>query len=193
MKCHSCGNEIRDDAQFCTVCGTKMVAAPVTQPVANAPVQPQPWIPPHGQPGVQYVCTYAQHPTMPGSPQIVYVRPKVRGRGFGITAMVLGIIGLLYVFCGVVMVEEGIRQFSNILGNNTLAAMKVEYTTFMKGLMSVLVVFGVMPLLALIFGICSRVRGYKNGISMSGLIMGSVGLFLVIIEMANLASKISMV
>ena len=258
MKCHSCGNEIRDDARFCAICGAKQEAAPVTQPapaVSPEPVvmeqpapqvipeekmfetapaepleykydpsisyynqycqqanvkpqpqsqpqtqpkyeyvpqpqpqpqapaaqpwvqpqqpQPQTWVPPQGQPGVQYVYTYGQ-PTTPGGPQIVYVKAKTPGRGLGIASMVLGIIGLVYTFSGI----SSLNQMALMI--QEMAEMGLEYTT--SDFLGTLIVIGVMPLLALIFGCSARKKGYKNGVSMSGLIMGIIGLVLLLIE-----------
>lgn len=258
MKCHSCGNEIRDDARFCSICGAKQEIAPVSQPapagnptpvaeeqpapqvipeektfetapaepleykydpsvsyynqycqqakvepqpqpqpqaqpkyeyVPQTPVQPQApaaqpwaqpqqpqaWIPPQGQPGVQYVYTYGQ-PATPGGPQIVYVKAKTPGRGFGISSMVLGIIGLFYAFSGISALNElmYLTQFAEEAVIDFVAT---------------LIVIGVMPLLAVIFGICGRKKGYKNGVSLSGLIMGIIGLALIVIEIFVLAGN----
>lgn len=247
MKCHSCGNEIRDDARFCFACGANLTAVPtpatepapaasvpetvvsetvvpeapvqeapaqskyeytppVPQPQAptgqpwmqqpvqpwaqpqaqpqpqgwvppqgQIPVQPQPqaWIPPQGQPGVQYVYTYGQ-PATPGGPQIVYVKAKTPGRGLGIASMVLGIIGLVYTFSGISSLNQLALMYQE------MEEMGLEYTS--STYLGTLIVIGVMPLLALIFGCCARKKGYKNGVSMSGLIMGIIGLVLILIE-----------
>lgn len=139
-------------------------------PQGQIPVQPQPqaWIPPQGQPNTQYVYTYAP-PAIPGGPQIVYVKAKTPGRGFGISSMVLGIIGLFYAFSGISALNElmYLTQFAEEAVIDFVAT---------------LIVIGIMPLLAVIFGICGRKKGYKNGVSLSGLIMGIIGLALIVIE-----------
>ena len=56
---------------FCRNCGTQYIDGSVACPRCGAPT------------GMQ--------PPMPYMP---YVKPKVPGKGFGITAMVLGIVGL---------------------------------------------------------------------------------------------------
>ena len=51
MKCTSCGSELLDNAKFCTTCGTRVVAAPVAEPVKQIPVEPvKPVTPPPAQP-----------------------------------------------------------------------------------------------------------------------------------------------
>ena len=137
-------------------------------PQGQIPPQPQGWVPPQGQPNTQYVYTYAP-PAVPGGPQIVYVKTKTPGRGLGIAAMVLGIIGLVYALSGI-----------SALNDLMLYAPWVEDEVI--SFLATLIVIGVMPLLAVIFGICGRKKGYKNGVSMSGLIMGIIGLGLIIIE-----------
>ncbi|MBE6923976.1 MAG: hypothetical protein E7466_01885 [Ruminococcaceae bacterium] len=43
-------------------------------------------------------------------------------------------------------------------------------------LISIVLVFGLIPLLALLFGVISKKRGYRCGISTAGLIIGSIGI-----------------
>lgn len=161
---------------------------PWTQPVQPWTQQPQaqPQMPYHqSMPNTQYVYTYAPQ-AAPGSPQIVYVKTKTRGRGFGISSMVLGIIGLYYALSGMAMVGE-FAQLA-VMGEEMLGEMMGEMMgeipsgMFAESIAVSLGVFGIMPLLALIFGICARKRGYKNGVSMSGLILGIIGLVLIILE-----------
>ena len=64
--CGNCGATQPDNIAFCANCG-----APLQQPA-------QPHQPMDTQPQ-----------------QVMYVKPKIPGRGFGISGMVLGIIGLL--------------------------------------------------------------------------------------------------
>ena len=80
--CKACGTEIAEGMKFCRNCGTAVAEPPVTPPPA-APFTPQqPYPPyPYGQP-----------------PYYVVQKPVRPGRGFGIAAMVLGIIGVVYSF-----------------------------------------------------------------------------------------------
>ena len=153
------------------------------------PVQsPPPYQPYQNMPNTQYVYTYSPQ-AAPGSPQIVYVKTKTRGRGFGISSMVLGIIGLYYALSGMAIVGE-VAQFA-ALGEEMLGEMMGEIPSgmFAESMAVSLGVFGIMPLLALIFGICARKRGYKNGVSMSGLIMGIIGLVLITLEIIAVAGS----
>lgn len=196
MKCYSCGKEVRADTRFCVHCGANLTQEPaqaaksahqmLVQPTAQFQIPPD-----HYMPNTKYVYTYGPQAT-PGGPQVVYVKTKLRGRGFGVTSLILGIIGLLYVFSMVLPVEEFLRTFAHLTDYENLGVQIPDYTAVLKAVEVILVIGGVMPLLALIFGICSRVRGYKNGISMLGMVTGFVGIFLIIIELATIATHIDM-
>ncbi len=139
--CSNCGQQIDDQQRFCPNCG-----AP-TQPSGQAPVyfaQPQP---------VMYA-----------------IKPKIPGRGFGITSMVLGIIGLVYSVIAfveaLVLINADYRYVEDAAGS----------------VVGVSVVYSILSILALIFGCCARGRQYKNGISASGITMGSIGITLYLLS-----------
>ena len=196
MKCCSCGKEVREDTRFCVHCGANLTQAPAqaAKSAHQMPVQPpaQFQIPPdHYMPNTKYVYTYGPQAT-PGGPQIVYVKTKLRGRGFGVTSIILGIIGLLFVFPLMLSVEEFLRTVANLMNYENLGVQIPDYNAVLQSCVGAVVVYGVIPLLALIFGICSRVRGYKNGISMLGMVTGFIGIFLIVIELATIASQFEM-
>ncbi len=95
--------------------------------------------------------------------QVVCVKPKVPGRGFGISSLVLGIIG-------------GFYSFVLFIGFSSLLEMPLSYNmSTLSALLSGIIVYGVLPVLALIFSLVSKHKGYKNGISTAGLVLGILG------------------
>ncbi len=132
ITCPECGNQISDQAVSCPVCGY-----PIRQPIPGYAA---------GQP--------AYH--VPQQPQvIVYPRPKVPGRGFGISGMVLGIIGAVYSIPTLLSVL--VTLFSDPELITTILPLAIEV--------------GIMGILALIFGISARARGFKRGQSVAAIIL----------------------
>ena len=82
MFCPKCGQQIPDESRFCPKCGNATV-----QQVAPPPPQPQP--------------VYQAPPPQPVYQQPVYAQPIVAERtsGMSVTALVLGIIGLIPWLC----------------------------------------------------------------------------------------------
>lgn len=111
---------------------------------------------------VQYV-----QPVQPVQPVQYYVKPKIPGRGFGISSMVLGIIGLFYGFVFLMALTD------------------IPYYAAESMLPSVLM-FSVLSILAVCFGAAARNRGYNNGICKSGLTMGIIGLCFYVIAMIQI-------
>jgi hypothetical protein len=85
-------------------------------------------------------------------------RRKIPGRGFGISGMVLGILGVVY----------GQMPIGVISSYNAGAAVITVFP----------IIFGV---LALIFGILAVRKGYSGGVGKSGIVLGAVTIFLCII------------
>lgn len=137
--CQRCGTQLSPDTVFCPGCG-----APAQQN-QQPPVQsyPQSYQPQYQQP-------------------MVVVRTPVPGRGFGITSMVLGIIGLVYGFLLMCSLDN-FRDFS-------------DYEDMFSSFIPVIIVYSSLSIMAVIFGSCAKNRGYINGISKSGLIMGWIGI-----------------
>ncbi len=125
--CQNCGTQLSDGASFCANCGTAVATA--SQPTVNQTV-----VQPIAQP-------------------VVMVKPKIPGRGFGISSMVLGIIGVVYGF---------------ILLINTANFMDTEQ-------LPLILVYSSLSILSLCFAPAAFKRGYRNGVSISGLFMGIIG------------------
>lgn len=144
--CSQCGVKLEENATFCVHCGNRVVPQVVYQPVMYQPVM---YYPP------QMVC---QPPP----------KPKVPGRGFGITSMVLGIVGTVGAINMLFTISMWVDLFWDV-GRIILIGMILMYSS--------------MPVLALVFHSSAKQRGYENNISKSGLILGAVGAFLYVINM----------
>ncbi len=134
---------------FCTNCGTAYTEGAVACPNCGYPTG--------SQPQVQYVQ---------------YVKPKVPGRGFGITSMVLGIVGLFYGFylmIGCIALSAAV-SFGEIISEMLLV------------FMFEVLLFSSLSIMAVAFSITAKNRGYINGISKSGTVMGVIGLAMYLIS-----------
>lgn len=110
------------------------------------------------------------------------IRPyntKIPGRGFGISSMVLGIIGTFYSIY---------LLFGTISAINTLEAL--SFDTDVSAIVPAILLFAILPLLALIFGATAIKRKYKCGISISGLVLGAVGLTASAVSLIIIAANI---
>ena len=113
----------------------------------------------------------------------VQVKPVMPGRGFGITSMVMGILSLIYAVVGFSVIMEFASELSRYdLGRYGYSA---YYTGAIVGASMPSIIFSI---LALIFGGVSLSKGYKRGMSKSGVVMGIVSiaiLFIAWIASAN--------
>ncbi len=108
-------------------------------------------------------------------------RRSVPGRGLGITSLVFGILSMLLVvgalFIAVVIAE--IAYYSGI-------PVDMQGLEDLTGFLGYLAAYGV---LAVVFGVVSRCRGYKNGISTSGVVMGVVNIVFFVALIAYLLMR----
>ncbi|MBQ8910720.1 MAG: zinc ribbon domain-containing protein [Oscillospiraceae bacterium] len=111
--------------------------------------------------------------------QIIYVNNrKIPGRGYGISSMVLGIIGCFYLFV----------QLLNIISAISLESLSLDIDLIILALNVTL--YAVLSLLALIFGILARKRKYQCGISSSGIVLGVLGMAIAVISLIMVAANI---
>lgn len=145
--CSKCGAAQNEGTTFCANCGTRL----------DQPAQQ-----PYNQPYQQF---YPQ--------QVVYVKPKVPGKGFGISGMVLGIVGLFYSFYFMmgfsILVDMYLRAHSHIESFTEIQG------GFNASIIINLIIFTSISLMGIIFGSAAKKRGYKNGISTSGVVLGVIG------------------
>lgn len=146
MFCKFCGSSIADNSQFCAVCGGR-VNAPVVNPT---PVYTPP-VP------VNYV------------PVPQPAKPKVPGRGFGITSMIMGIAALyyfvLYPYCMLTILHFGSPYAFPGFDSLMLASF-----------LTTMILYTALPILGIVFSNIAHKRGYINNISRSGRIMSIISL-----------------
>lgn len=117
-------------------------------------------------------CSFCGTSTRINQP-VMYIKPKTPGRGFGISSMVLGIIGLVYAlsfsstFLDLVDLIDRFHDFD---------------ADDIRRFIQLILYISVMPVLSLCFSNAAFKRGYKNGVSNSGLIMGVIGLVINILS-----------
>ena len=154
--CSQCGKQISDLAPVCPQCGAPQQVAPQYQ----QPIQP----------------IYVVQP----------VKPKIPGRGFSITSLVLGIIAIYfavyYLIFWILMFTTDFFH-TNILHSwsNVVIASILPFFFYSF----------VLGALALIFGIASHNRGCKLKKKTAGIVMGTISiaiaLFLTIISLIVLS------
>lgn len=144
MFCKNCGLENPDGASFCRVCGSALAVAPVieasAEPVVETPVEPT----------VETPVQPASAPAAEGetAPKVTAVDP---GKGMGVAALVLGIIGLVtgtVCACGCACLGGIIPAIVCIVG----------------------LVLGIMAMNK------SKAAGFKNTKALVGVILSGVGL-----------------
>ena len=106
-------------------------------------------------------CPACQQPVSSQPVVHYYVKQKVPGRGFGISSMVLGIFAVVY--CPILL----LNFFSDVPRMGTY---------IVSAILPSIIVFAVFPILSTVFSCVARTRGYRNGVSTSGLTMGIIGL-----------------
>jgi len=169
--CSSCGAQMDDNAVFCLNCGAQKAApAPAPAPAqAQAPVQPQ--APVYQQPVYQQPqAPVYQQPQATVYQQPMYVKPKIPGRGFGISSLVLGIIGLVYGFIFMIDVIAMLDYYW------------FDFEYILEGMIVPLVIFSVLSILSVSFGAAGFNRGYRNGVCKSGLVLGIIGLCMYVLS-----------
>jgi hypothetical protein len=132
------------------------------------------------------------------------VKPKVPGRGFGISSMVLGIIGLFYsfvYFLGAVTLanfseyylKNGNDFLSGTISYDLMYSFNYDLTPGVgmvkEAYLVAVLFFAVLSVLALIFSINATKKGYKNGISKAGLITSIIGLCMYILSIILLMAS----
>ena len=107
-----------------------------------------------------------------------FAKPNIPGKGLGIAGMVLGIIGAFYsVICTFAYIMEistrnEVEKFLSGLSNTDGKEGILMGITFM--------VFGI---LSLVFGILSYGKGYRNGVSISAIVLGSINIIFCLVLM----------
>ncbi|MBP3391314.1 MAG: hypothetical protein J6L76_00825 [Clostridia bacterium] len=104
--------------------------------------------------------------------------PNMPGRGSSIAGMILGIIGSLY---GFVFSLVAIRTVMRLIQSDWYNW--YEQAEDYSGNIFMIMFFAEIPVLAVVFSVLGRSKGYQTGINKSGLITGLLGLFFFIIAL----------
>ena len=97
-----------------------------------------------------------------------YLKPHIPGRGLGISGMVLGIIGLFLGFCFLMISVDFV--------NNAPSDIRDE------DFFGVLAIYSVLSILGVSLGGAGRSKGYRNGVSTTGIITGIIGILVYLIS-----------
>lgn len=153
--CPTCGTENPGTASFCNHCGRNF-----KQPAQMfQPIYPQPYPPAYQQPYPAYAP-----------------KKKIPGKGFGVASMVLGIIGLLVAYS---LLDDAILAIELYVNFSEFCEAYYGYGSVFSVCYEMIPDF-VMPILSLIFGFTARDRGYKNGVSTSGIVMSTIACVLLV-------------
>ena len=113
-------------------------------------------------------------------PVYVAVKQKIPGRGMGITAMVLGIIGIVYGFA--MLSIASFAEKADDFASNMSSELEGEISSLP---IIPILIFSSLSIMALAFGASALKKGYKNGISVSGVVMGIIGIALYVIALLS--------
>lgn len=164
MQCPHCGRQLADTARFCPVCGNSIPARQQRQPVQQ---------PPYAQQQRQQYGAYPQNRNMPARdvrPQVPqgtqsFEQPLVGGGAQG-ASRVLGIVSLVVGILGTILGAVIYPMFAIGAGQ-----MKTP----------LLVVAALLGIVGIVTSVLARRRGYKNAVSMAGLVFSSVAIAAAII------------
>jgi len=104
--------------------------------------------------------------------QAVYVKPTIPGKGLGIAAMILGIIGVFASFSSLENLISDVDYIKSIKHASDYfqsLCSRYLFDFFMNCVSSVL---------AFCFARSSREKGYTGGMCTAGLVLGVIGIFL---------------
>lgn len=156
--CTKCGNQLNDDDAFCAVCGNPIMQQTQTQPQEQAS---------QSQMQIQSQVPFQQ-------PVYGYFKPRIPGRGLSIAGMILSILGVIL----------GIYFFSQAVDDTSILNEYkgrdfydfYDFTKYFSEEITTILYCSIFPALALIFSCIGRSKGYRNGMSTSGIVLSCIGL-----------------
>ena len=157
---------------YCSVCGTKVPDGSYSCTQCGVQLNAN-TLPQQGQPYPQqmYVPVYVKTP-----------RQRTPGKGFGITSMILGIVASVVAFSTLFTLLPG--AFYNYYSSSS--AFLSSEQSFSNQLFSIFL----YATLAFIFAAVSRKKGYRNGVSMSGLVMSIFSFAVIVIAIVMFPSLV---
>ncbi len=141
--CQNCGVQLNDQTNFCPNCGAGK------------------------NNNAQFTQPYTYQPV------VQYVKPRIPGRGFGVSSMVLGIIGIVYAVILFIETINIVDSYSALLANSMLPSVAI---------------FSVLSILSIVFSVSAKNKGYRTGVSTSGMVLGVISAILYFISIIMLAS-----
>jgi len=160
--CAQCGNAVNETDNVCSQCGY------VLNPNANVNLG--------NNNATQNNTTYNTVSPNQQPAQIYVTKVPVPGRGFGISSLVLGIISLVYS----IVLLMPIINYANALERHSFYSQSKH--ELLSSMFAPVAVFAIIGLLALIFGVCAKGRGYKRGPGSAGLILGLLSLVFSVVD-----------
>ena len=164
--CTHCGASLIQITRFCPHCGSPLQAAQTSD---EQHAQPQYNPNQYSQYGYPYQqAQYIPHP--------IYYKPKVPGRGFSISSMVLGIIAMVISFSLFASTVEAINELKNLDRVGTIISEEISQA--MMSFVIVSSIYSILSILAISFAIGAFAKKNRCGKSISGLVLGIVSLLL---------------
>ena len=157
--CRNCGAALSEEDVVCTSCGQKYVG-----------VQPPP------PPPMHHFGDGAHPPVCPPPPPPMGPRPPVPGRALGIASMVMGIysvlstFGLFYAMYLIWYVEDKAGLTGTLRGDVNETIWEVLLPCFFA--------LFILAALSLVFSLVAKYKGYRNGISNTGMALSVPSLVL---------------
>ena len=182
MFCPKCGVQSPDGSNFCNGCGVVISKVEMDEGLNQAvqmPIRPNYNYEQPQQPYQPYVQPYYA-PTC--------AKPRRPGKGLGISSMILGILGAIYSsMLSLIALQTILYSFAHDSGEMDLYKnMKITAANFfdsdnMENITSAVFACLVCAVLALIFAIVSKNKGFRNKISKSGFVLSIVSVVLVFV------------
>ena len=116
-----------------------------------------------------YVCPNCGLP-LKQMDSYVAVRKKIPGRGFGISGMIMGILGVVYS----PLMLIGLASLMFFTQNNSSYMIFEQNSAPGLSMIPAVAEISIFGILAVVFGFVSRHKGYKKGQSTAALIMGFI-------------------
>jgi len=193
MFCSKCGVQLPDNSNSCNSCGFESGQTEMNKDLnqnGQNPCQPNYN---YGQSQQTYqppsACQQTPQQFNPPTYYPIYpMRPKIPGKGFGITSMILGIFGIIYSLMfsliALLAVMYGFAYTSgdiDIYKNIKMIMGSFFKSDSMENIIALVFICLLFAVLAFIFAVVSKNKGCRSKITKSGLILSIISLVLVFV------------
>lgn len=162
--CSKCGNAVNETDNVCSKCGN------VLNPNANANANAN-------------ANTYNPNPNPVQPAQVVVAKPKIPGRGFGIAALVLGIISLIATIAHFGTIMDVLSTADAFSGYTYL---RIDVSAALQSIIPTLCIWIVGSILAVAFAFIAKSRNFKNKVSTSGLVLGIIAFVMSMVDLITI-------